>query len=603
MRARQLIGRRSPSADTAGKIADTNRGGFQVPSMSETYDVIVAGSGSAGMMAAVRANELGLKVLVVEKAHKIGGTSATSGGVVWIPNHGLGTSDSREDALRYINSVATGPVRQDRIEAFVDTGPKMIRYLQQIGMKPLFMPWPDYFPEKPGSRADRSVVFPLFDGRRLGKLFPLIREQFTRFKLLNRYSMDFDDANTILARGPGWIRIILRLIARYWLDVSTRRLTRRDRWFSLGASLIAPLVQRLAERNVEIRLGAAVRTLIWENGRVAGVETQRFGRTETIRARHGVIVCAGGFEWNQALRERFFTIPGNTRLSSSPEEANRGEVLEAGMAIGAATEFTETGWWVPTMSVPLPTASNFEEIHQAVFDVGRPHSVCVNRNGDRFIDEACGYDRFGNGMMEDQLKTGANTPCWLVFDATFRHKFPAGGIMPMAIMPDRKIPVDWWDHYVFKADTVAELARKIEIDPAKLEAVVGRMNEYAKTGVDPEFGRGDNIYDRNFGDLTVKPNPCLGPIGKAPFYAIPIGLGDLGTKGGLKADAKARVLDQAGDVIPGLYAAGNASGSPFGNAYPGAGGTIGPAMVFGYIAAGDIAEQAKRPAEAKELVG
>jgi len=192
-------------------------------------------------------------------------------------------------------------------------------------------------------------------------------------------------------------------------------------------------------------------------------------------------------------------------------------------------------------------------------------------------------------MMRDQLKTGANTPCWLVFDATFRYKFTAGGIMPTALMPDRKIPEAWWDHYIFRAPTIGELARKIDIDPAKLESVVARMNDYARTGVDTEFGRGGNAYDVNFGDPSIKPNPCLGPIDKAPFYAVPISLGDLGTKGGLKCDAQARVLDRSDRPIPGLYAAGNASGSPFGNAYPGAGGTIGPAMVFGFIAADMVA--------------
>jgi 3-oxosteroid 1-dehydrogenase len=252
----------------------------------------------------------------------------------------------------------------------------------------------------------------------------------------------------------------------------------------------------------------------------------------------------------------------------------------------------DSGWWVPTMNKPIDGVSNFEEIHQAVFDVGRPHSVCVNRNGDRFVDEACGYDRFGNAMVQDYLKTGMNAPCWLVFDATFRRKFPAGGYMPSPIMPDRKIGPDQWDHYIFKAPTLAELAQKIALDPDKLQQVVGKMNHFARTGVDPEFGRGSNNYDRTFGDASIEPNPCLGLIDQAPFYAIPINLGDLGTKGGLKADARARVLDKQGQPILGLYAAGNASGSPFGNCYPGAGGTIGPAMVFGYIAANDIAAHA-----------
>lgn len=561
--------------------------------MSELYDVIIAGSGSAGMTAAVRATKQGLKVLVVEKAHKIGGTSATSGGVTWIPNHGLGTDDSSAQAIEYINAVANGPVRSDRIDAFLETGPQMIAFLREIGMEPVVMPWPDYFPEAPGARADRSVVFPKYDGRRLGELFPLVREQFTRFKLMNRYTLDFMEANTISTRSPGWIREVLKVMGRYWLDFSTRRLDRRDRAFSLGAALIGPLVERYSAMGGEFLIGWGVKKLVVEGKKVTGVEIERFGKRRTVRSRHGVIVCAGGFEWNQELRNRFFTIPGDTRFSSTPEEANRGEMLEAGMALGAATEFTETGWWVPTMSLPLTTASNFEEIHQAVFDVGRPHSVCVNRNADRFVDEACGYDRFGNGMLEDQLKTGANTPCWLIFDATFRYKFTAGGIMPTALMPDSKIPASWWDQYIFRAPSVRELAQKIDLDPAKLEATVARMNGYAKTGVDPEFGRGGNAYDRNFGDPKLKPNPCLGSIDKAPYYAMPVNLGDLGTKGGLKCDAQARVLDGNDRPIPGLYAAGNASGSPFGNAYPGAGGTIGPAMVFGFIAADMIAQEAK----------
>lgn len=564
--------------------------------MTESYDVIVAGSGAAGMTAAVRAAKQGLKVLIVEKAHKIGGTSATSGGVTWIPNHGLGTDDSPGEAMKYVKAVANGPISEDRVDAFLETGPQMIAFLKEIGMQPVSMPWPDYFPEAPGARADRSVVFPMYDGRRLGKLFPLMREQFTRFKLMNRYAMDFMEANTISTRSPGWKRALAKVMGRYWMDVGTRKLTHRDRMMSLGGALIGPLVEKYVELGGEFKLGTAVKQLVIENDRVTGVVAERFGRTETIHARHGVIACSGGFEWNQELRDRFFTVPGSIRNSSTPEDGNKGEVLEAGLRIGAATEFTETGWWVPTMSVPLPNASNFEEIHQAVFDVGRPHSVCVNRNGDRFVDEACGYDRFGNAMMEDQLKTGANTPCWLVFDATFRRKFTAGGVMPTALMPDRKIPPDWWDHYIFRAPTLRELAGKIEIDADKLEAVVVRMNGYAKTGIDPEFGRGGNAYDVNFGDPALKPNPCLGSIGKAPFYAIPISLGDLGTKGGLKCDAKARVLNGENKPIHGLYAAGNASGSPFGNAYPGAGGTIGPAMVYGYIAADMVVAEAQQSA-------
>lgn len=557
--------------------------------MNETYDVVVVGSGSAGMAAALRASCLGMSVLVLEKAHKFGGTSATSGGVLWIPNHGLGTSDSREETLRYLDAVVEGDVRRDRLESFVDHGPQMVTFLRSVGIDLRVMPWSDYFAERPGARADRSLVCPMYDGQQLAEEFHLLREQFTRFKLLNRYTMDFDEAFGISAQSQGWPMTLARVIGRYWKDWRTRRVTQRDRLLSLGGALIGPMRKLLRDRGVELRLGAGVKRLVMHEGRVSGVEVERLGQMSTVTARRGVVICAGGFEWNQELRNRYFTIPGDRRWSSTPEEANRGELLQAAMDIGADVEFMENGWWVPTMSKPMPGVSNFHEIHQVTFDVGRPHSVCVNRNGDRFVNEACGYDRFGNAMIKDQLETGKNAPCWLVFDATFRRKFPAGGYMPSQIMPDSSIGPDHWDHYIFRADSVSQLARKIGLEPEKLEGTVQRMNEYARAGKDPEFGRGDTDYDRTFGDARVTPNPCLGLIGKPPFYAIAIDLGDLGTKGGLKADAHARVLDTRNQLIPGLYAAGNASGSPFGNAYPGAGGTIGPAMVFGYLAANDIA--------------
>lgn len=564
--------------------------------MDDIYDVVVIGSGSAGMMAALRAHDLGMSVVVIEKAPKYGGTSATSGGVIWIPNNGLsGCGDSREEALRYLDAVTGEDVNRDRIEAYVDAGPDMIRYCQSIGMDFISIPWEDYYSEVPAARSDRSLALPIYDGRKLGDAFLLLREQFKRYKLFNRYSMDFNEAFTISARARGWRRALARVIGRYWLDVSTRSFTRRDRLLSLGASLIGPMLRNLLDRGVELRLDTRLEKLITTDQRVTGVQLSRFGRSYNVSARRGVIICAGGFEWNQELRNRFLSVPGSTQWSSSPANGNDGAALLAGLEIGASTEFTETQWMLPTMIMPIKGTSNFEETHQALFDVGRPHGFCVNRNGDRFVNEACGYDRFGNAMVEDQKKTGANAPCWHIFDSTFRAKFPAGGLMPKAIMPDWTIPADWWDHYFFKADSIAELARKIDLDPVKIEAVVTRMNDYARTGVDPEFGRGSTAYDRSFGDHTVKPNPNLGPIARAPYYAVPVLLGDIGSKGGLRADTFARVLDTQGQAIPGLYAAGNATGTPFGNCYPGAGGTIGPAMVFGFIAANHIAEAPADP--------
>ena len=566
---------------------------------TEGYDVIVVGSGSAGATAALRAKELGLSVLIVEKAHKYGGTSATSGGVLWVPNHGLAGDDTREQALAYLDAItAPGKLQRERLEAYVDQARDMLQFLAKLGMTPVVATWPDYYPNAKCARSDRSIIFPTYDGRELGEQFTLMREQFTRFKLLRRYAMDLAEFFSISARAPGWRRTLAKVVWRYWTDFGTRAIGARDRRFTNGAGLMGPLYQRIFARGIEVRLETKLEELVVSGNAVSGVVVSHFGRRYALDARHGVVLAAGGFEWNQELRDRFFEVPGLTRHSSTPEDANRGEALLAGLKVGAATEHTEAGWWIPTMHMPMPKASNFEEIHQAAFDVGRPHSVCVNRNGVRFVDEACGYDDFGKAMVADHLKTGANMPCWLVFDADFRAKFTAGGIMPSIVNPDPRIPVDWWDLYIFKADSIAALAARIKVPVDALQKTVNAMNEYARKGADPEFGRGGNAYDQFFGDPFNKPNPSLGPIEKAPFYAVAINNGDLGTKGGLKADARARVVDGAGRPIPGLYAAGNNSGSPFGNCYPGAGGTIGPAMTFGFIAANDIAARARQAAAA-----
>lgn len=562
----------------------------------ESFDVVVVGSGSAGAMAALRSADLGLKVLIVEKAHKFGGTSATSGGVMWIPNHRLDgdRGDSREAALAYLDATIGVAVNRERLEAFVDEAPRMLRFLQSTGVQVAAAAWPDYFPDRAGARADRSVIVPTFDGRRLGDgRYALMREQYNRFKLFGRYAMDLTETFTLMMQSKGWRMVAGRMIGRYWLDRPTRKVSHRDKRFTQGAALMGATYEQVFARGVELRLETALEGLaVDEGGRVTGVEVSRFGRRYSVAARHGVVLAAGGFEWNQALRERFYPVPGLTRHSSTPEDGNRGEALVAAEAVGASTEHTEQGWWIPTMTLPMKGASNFHEIHQAAFDVGRPWSVVVNRKGLRFVDEACGYDQFGQAMVRDQLETGANCPCWLIFDAKFRRKFSAGGLLPTVHTPEHKIPADWWDHYVFRAGTIEDLCAKTHLPVAAVRQTIANMNTYAKTGVDPEFGRGMNPYDQMFGDPSSRPNPNIGPIDTAPFYAVPINNGDLGTKGGLRCDARARVLDGEGRPIAGLYAAGNNSGTPFGDTYPGAGATIGPAMTFGFVAANDIAERA-----------
>ncbi len=561
----------------------------------ETFDVVIIGSGAAGAMAALRSAELGLKALIIEKAHKFGGTSATSGGVMWIPGHGMDANadDTKEQALTYLKNTIKVDVQPERLNAYLDNAPAMLAFLKKTGVPVFGAAWPDYFPDAPGARADRSVIVPTFDGRELGDdRYHLMRDQYNRFKLFGRYAMDLTETFSLMMQQKGWRRTAFNMIRRYWMDRSTRRVSHRDRRFTQGAALMGHTYKQVFARGVELRMETALEDIrVDTSGAVTGVTVSNMGRKYAINARHGVILAAGGFEWNQQLRDRFYPVPGLTRHSSTPEDANRGEALIAAEKIGATTEHTGQGWWIPTTTFPSPKANNFHEIHQAAFDVGRPWSVCVNRNGVRFVNEATGYDSFGQAMVDDHLNTGANMPCWLVFDAKFRAKFSAGGLMPTAHTPERRVPSDWWDHYVYKAESIAGLAAKIGIPADALGETVAKINTYSKTGVDPDFGRGGNIYDQFFGDPTVTPNPNLGPLDTAPYYAVPVNNGDLGTKGGLKADARARVLDSEGRPIPGLYAAGNNAGNPFGDCYPGAGATIGPAMTFGFVAANDIAER------------
>jgi 3-oxosteroid 1-dehydrogenase len=349
-----------------------------------------------------------------------------------------------------------------------------------------------------------------------------------------------------------------------------------------------------------VLLDTALSRLTVEDGRVTGIEARRNGTPLTLRARHGVILAAGGFEQNQAMREKYLPVWSDARWSLTPKGGNTGDAVSAGMAIGAAAELMDCNWWAPSTQMPSREDPNVEITHQMFFDHRHPFSLCVNRLGRRFLNESCSYDCFGMAMIADQQATGANTPCWMIFDANYRKRYSAGALMPSAAMNDAAVPKNWWDSYLYRAGSIAELAGKIGLDPQVLGETVERMNGYARAGVDPEFRRGAGPYDQAFGDPSVKPNPSMGPVEVPPFYAIRIDLGDLGSKGGLKADSHARVMRPDGSTIAGLYAVGNSAGAPFGDCYPGAGGTLGPATVFAFIAANHIAQRARRnqPAEA-----
>ena len=567
---------------------------MSVHDQSQTdWDVIVVGSGAGAMTSAAIAADRGLSVLVVEKSDKFGGTSAISGGGIWIPNNhyfaAKGGKDSYDKALQYIMTAGGGRADETKVRAYLDHAPAMIKYLEDKSRVRYAVAekYPDYYQHVPGSLpGGRSLDPELFDTSVLGDELENLRRPSPSTLLMGKISWTARDAHIAMARESGWRFKILWMMLRYKLDFKWRRKSKFDRRAGLGNSLVCALRASLLDRKVPLWLNTDFRDLVLDNGRVTGIKVVSKGRELTLNARRGVIIGAGGFEQNQTLREKYLPQPTKTSWSATPPGNNTGAALEAGMAAGAATDLLEWAWWSPT----IPVVG--EEKPRGIFaERAFPGSIVVNGLGKRFCNEAQGYLEFGDAMYKDREATGGkNVPAWCIFDAHFRFNYAMGPLMPGQIMPDSRLRKEWLNSVYWKADTLEELARQIDVDPAGLATTVKTVNEYARTGEDKDFGRGGNVFDRYYGDVNVKPNPCLAPIQKGPFYAMRMDAGDIGTKGGLLTDAHARVVRPDGSPIEGLYAIGNTSASVMGIAYPGAGATIGPAMTFGYIAAHHIAD-------------
>lgn len=554
-----------------------------------TYDVIVVGSGAGGMLSAIRAHDLGLSSIVVEKSPLFGGTSAISGGEFWIPgNELMEANDSDESVTAYLTQASGGDLRPELLERYLQAGREMVRYLLSIGIQlELHRGTPDYFSELPEGIGGRSLMVVPFDGAAaLGDELFKMRPASPIFTLLDRYAITADEGGALLLRLPGWRRTFLRILASYWLNIPWRRRTRRDRRLTLGGALVGALRKVMMDRGIPLRLNTELVELSGTDSAVTGAVFRHLGQPLRLTARCGVVLATGGFEHNQSMREQHFPAPTRAEWSMAPG-TNTGDGISAAAALGAATELLDQGnWWPVTL---LPGAANNTLTTHFMFR--NPHSVCVNRLGRRFVDESCSYDRFGRAMIADHAATGASIPSWIIFDADCRKNYLCGGLLPGRIVPDQRLPLEWWDTFVFRADTLAELARKIAVTEATLLHSVETLNRYAAAGRDPDFGRGDYPYDRILGggDPAVGPNPCLAPIAKPPFYAMRMFLGDLGTKGGLRTDADARVMTSRGVPIERLYAIGNTAASVFRNCYPGPGSTLGPAMTFAFVAAAHMA--------------
>lgn len=560
-----------------------------------SYDVVVVGSGAGGMTAALCAKAQGLSALLIEKDSCYGGTSAVSGGGIWIPCNdqmeALGCSDSYQEARTYLDDLIGGEVDSDRIDAYIHRANEMVSFMaERFGVHFNSIPiYPDYFPHRPGGKPGYRTMEPAdFDAALLGEEFDKLRVPYAGTLLMGRIAMNQVEAHTLLCRGRGWIGLFLKFVLNYWTDFKWRRKSRRDRRLVMGQSMAAALRYAMLKEDLPLWLNTGLCDLVEVDDRVAGVIAEQDGKRLRIQAKHGVVLACGGFESNQAMREKYLPAPTDKSWTVAPD-INHGEGIEAGQKLGAATRFMNLTWGTPCVDVPQRQAATGLFVERAF-----PHGIMVNRQGKRFMNEAGPYTETVYSIYEDHEKTGGTVPCWLVVDAQYRKKFPFGPVMPAQMQPDAAVPKDWIDTIFFKAASLQELAGKIGVDVAGLDATVQRFNEQARVGKDDDFERGENIFDTYYGDSSCKPNPCLGALETGPYYALKVVPGELGTKGGLDADAAARVLREDGGVIKGLYAVGNCSAAVMGKTYPGPGSTLGPAMAFAYLAAEDMAEEARK---------
>jgi 3-oxosteroid 1-dehydrogenase len=568
-------------------------------SWDQEFDVIVVGSGAGGMTAALCAAGQGMSSVVLEKSDLYGGTSAVSGGGIWIPCNddiaGYGGSDTYAEALAYMKHLTAGQVPLARIEAYLKNAPEMVRHLRRefdVKYRGVKL-YPDYYPDAPGGKDGYRSMEPVeFNAALLGDEFSRQRPPFAGTQVMGRVSMNQVEAHTLFTKGKGWVGLILKMMLRYWFDFAWRFKTKRDRRLTLGQALVGQLRHALKRKNVPLWLETGMENLIEENGKVVGVVARRKGKTLRLRAARGVVLASGGFEANQQMRELYLPKPTQAQWTGAPP-INRGDGIRAGLAVGAKLGFMNLTWGSPTVHVPGASAQTTLFVERAM-----PNCIIVNQKGRRFVNEAAAYPDVVTAMYEDDARGNGAVPAWLVFDANFRKKYPAGLFLPSQMQPDSKLPPEWLDKVYYRADTLAALAAKIGVDAKGLAETVAKFNEYSAKGVDPEFGKGNTSIDRYYSDPTNKPNSCMGPLTTGPYYAIRLDAGEIGTKGGLWTDERARVLREDGSVIAGLYATGNCSAAVMGKTYAGAGSTLGPAMTFAYLAVRDIAA-AVQPSQVK----
>jgi len=556
----------------------------------ETYDVIVVGAGAGGITAAAVAAAEGLRVLVIEKTAFVGGTTAWSDGMVWIPANAkmkeAGLADSVTDAVQYLSSTVPELAHAGLRAAFLARGPEAVAYLEantQVRLQPV-KACPDYYLERLGATAGGRVLEPVvFDGTRLGAHFARLRAplpEFTRFGGMMVNRLDIPHLRRAGRSLRSTVRA-MRLVSEYaWQRLRSSRGTT----LHLGNALAARLYASLLARQVEILFSADVEDLSMQGERVGGVIIRHGSRDRLIAAWRGVVLATGGFSHDGTLRKHFF--PPAAGFISATHTSATGDGLRLATATGAAlnTDATSPAYWVPASLFRRADGSRGVFPH-IVTDRAKPGVIAVNAAGRRFVNEALSYHEFVLAMLRDG-NGDPDRPFYLICDRPFLWSYGLGRIRPFT----RNIRRYAAGGELIEAADIAQLAARIGIKPSTLAATIANYNSDAKDGRDPEFGRGSTIYQRYLGDISHKPNPCVAPILCAPFFAMRIYPADLGTAIGMKVDAQARVLREDGTPVTGLYACGNDMGSIMNGNCPGPGIALGPALTFGYIAGRHLAE-------------
>jgi 3-oxosteroid 1-dehydrogenase len=576
-RRRVLQGAAAGTAALFGAGAFSAAGAYADAPVLGTYDVVVVGCGAAGMTAALTAAARGLSVVVVEKAPTFGGSAARSGAGIWIPNNPVilaaGVPDTPALAAEYLAAVVGDGSTPARQSAFLANGPAMLSFV--MAHSPCRFKWmegySDYYPELPGGMpGGRSIEPDVIDGNILGPELANLNPAYLPVPAgLVVFSQDYKWINLAAVNAKG-AAVAAEAAAR-----GTAAALAGQKPLTMGQSLATGLRAGLLRAGVPVLLDTPLTDLNIVNGAAAGVVVTRNGTPALITARRGVIVGSGGFEHNAAMRAQYQQQPIGTTWSVGAKE-NTGDGILAGQRAGAALALMDEAWWGPT--IPSGDGPYFCLAERTL-----PGGLIVNQAGHRFVDEAAPYVDVVHTMYR-QNATAPDIPAWLIIDQNFRDRYVFRDILPTLPFPD-----SWYQNgSVYKDLTLWGLANQIGVSPSTLTNTVTHFNGLALTGNDSDYGRGVSVYDHYYTDPAILPNSCLAPLWLAPFYALKIVPGDLGTKGGMVTDERARVLRPDGSVIPGLYAAGNASAAVMGHSYAGAGSTIGPAMTFGYIAGNDI---------------